>query len=483
MNVEEVADHWRYAVEVAEKEADRLRTLLENHKASHYARFGKYPLDLDLAQLCEDLPEQHPNEGSQPNEIESGTGKDSLELRKDTPSMVEVENAIPQSTAIQPSTPVEQSLLAQQLSPIESGPHIGPPTVRLPPQSSNGHTYLLSEPQEGSPLPTQEATTPGSTSTTQANQPSQKRARYRLLQKDMRRWDLAEQRETCAAQEAPTTQLNPAARSFEATQEAEVAQSILDRRLNPAAQAFETTIMQSILARQLNPAAQPFRATQSDPAAQSISVAQAAPAKPSTRAIQPISATWSRLAQEVEYLFTLTGYSPFRREPNELLKIKAYNEIHYGGPGPSAPKGELYCKGLFKREATRPQPPVVQQLFSPRIQALPCPQALIDDGFSLPPPALPMPSMPCEQTSAQPVTEGMLPERSVLVEGHWLVQQPNGRTPAEAVELAPGKLSCASAATREPRTSEGESSALVDERRAKRAVVRRLLALRSWRKE
>jgi hypothetical protein len=576
MNVGELADYWRYAEEVAEsneadlqsavgvaeKEADRLWTLLEKHKASHCARFGKLPLDLDLAQLCEDL---------QPNGSRPGTGKNSLELRKDTPSVIEVGNtvrprdvssklgeelvadseksiqsnpreqsgpigqtvpvepstpvglsnpveqpalidrpslaaqstpnehsgSVPQSTAIRPLTPVEQSLPASQLSPADPGPHSGPPIVRLPPHPPNGYTYRLSEPQEGSPLSMQEATNPGSTSTAQANQPSRKRARYRQLQQDMWRWDLGEQRETQAAQEAQSTQLNPAARSFEATQAAKVAQSTLGRRLNPSAQSFEAIITQSILARQLDPAAQPFPAmppavatqslpatppvvaTQTDPIAQSIPVAQAAPATQSTRAVQPISATWSHLAREVEDLFTLTEHGLIRRNSNEPLTIKAYNQIHYGGLGHSAPKGKPYCKGLFRREATMTPPPVVCQPSSPRIQALPYPQALIDDGFSLPPPALPRTSMPYEQTSAQPVTEKMLPERSVPVEGPGLVQQPNGRTPAEAVESLARSLSCASAAMREPRTSEGESSAAVDERRKKRAVVGRLLALRS----
>jgi hypothetical protein len=220
MNVEEVADVWRYAeevaeyneaflqnvVELAEKEADRLRTLLERHKVSHYVRFGKLPLDLDLAQLCEDLPKQQPNKDLQPNETWPGAGMNSLELRKDTPSVIEVENAIPihdwgpklgeelvsdsensiqsnpweqseptvpvdpltpvglsnpvgqpvlidrsspaaqstpieqsgsvpQSTVIRPSTPVEQSLSASHLSPAEPSPPIGPPLVRLPPQT------------------------------------------------------------------------------------------------------------------------------------------------------------------------------------------------------------------------------------------------------------------------------------------------------------------------------------------------------------
>lgn len=294
MNVGELADYWRYAeqvagyneaylqsaVEVDKKEAGHLRTLLEKHKASHYARFGKLPLDSDLAPLCEDL---------QPNEIRPGTGKNSLELRKDTPSVIEVAHAVrlrdgssklgeelvvdseksvqsnpwgqsgpvgqtvpveqstpvglstlsglpnpvgqaafidrsgpaaqstpneqsgsvPQSTAIKPSTPVEQSLPASQPSPADPGPRICPPIVRLPPCSPNVYTYLLSKPQEGSPLSMQEAPSQGSTSTTQANRPSRKCARYRLLQQDTRQRDLSEQRETRAAQKAHTTQLNP----------------------------------------------------------------------------------------------------------------------------------------------------------------------------------------------------------------------------------------------------------------------------------
>ena len=343
---------------------------------------------------------------------------------------VEQSGPVPQSTAVERSTPVDELF-----------PQIGPPHVRLPFQGSNEHTYLLSEPQEESPPSTQEA---------------------------------------------QTTQLNPDAPSFEATQIADVAQSILAQQLNPAAQSFEATITQSILAKQLNPAAQPFPATppvvatQENPATQSIPVAQAVPATPPIRATQPTSTTWSHLAQELESRFTLTEYNIFRRKDWGPLTVKAYQSLNYGGLGRSAPKGEAFCKRLFRREPVPPPQPVFQQPSDTREQALSCISEPTDDGFSLPPPAFSRPSTPNEQTPAQPVTEELFPEQPVLAKELWVVQQPNGRTPADPVETMPGSSSCA---TRDARTGQDESSTPVDERRDKRAVLREIRALKSWRKE
>ena len=489
-NLERIAENKKAclenSIEVGQKEIDRLRILLEDHNARFPAR---------SAQPCEDPSGQQPDEDSQPNGIRPGTGKDPLELRKDTPGIGEVEHAVfprsewpqvdenpvtaadrysspaaqagpvPESTATKQSTPDEQAFPAEpsQQDPVEQSgpvpqstaverstpvdelfPQIGPPHVRLPFQGSNEHTYLLSEPQEESPPSTQEA---------------------------------------------QTTQLNPDTPSFEATQIADVAQSVLAKQLNPAAQSFEATITRSILARQLNPAAQPFPATppvvatQENSATQSIPVAQAVPATPPIRATQPTSTTWSHLAQELESRFTLTEYNIFRRKDWGPLTAKAYQSLNYGGLGRSAPKGEAFCKSLFRWEPIPPPQPVFQQPSDTREQALSCISEPTDDGFSLPPPAFSRPSTPNEQTPAQPVTEELFPEQPVLAKELWVVQQPNGRTPADLVETMPGSSTCASAATREARTDDDESSTPVDERRDKRAVLREIRALKSWRKE
>ena len=359
------------------------------------------------------------------------------------------------------STLVEQSFPANQPNPGPS-PHNGPPIIRILRRSPP------SQPQEQPASSTQAATASGSTlametgPATETGLQNQTRPNYRA-RRDAR---LAEQRR------------------LRAEQEAEAAQLVAAKQLNPAAPSFAAT--------------QPFAATQSDSPTLSIATLQSDPepqeasAWSSTPVIQPTSSVWSRLAQALYSVYTLTESNILRRKTDGPLTIGAYNKIHFGGSGCSVPKGEVYCKTLFRREPEpvppgRPSPPVVH------LCALPYPQELIDKGFSLPPPSLSRSDTPYEQTSAQPVAEEeMLSVKPVSVMELLRSKRPNGRARDEPVESTPAWKLWANAATREAQMGQGESSARVDKRRDKRAAVVRdrdsrdyqeIRSLKSWRKE
>ena len=392
-----------------------------------------------------------------------------------------VERWSPASTLVEQSAPVEQWVPAEQPNP-GPGPHNGPPIIRIL------RRYPSSQPQEQSASSTQAATASGSTLATQAGPATQNantghhnqtRPNNYRARRDAR---LAEERRMRAAQEAKAAQLvpvqlNPTAPPFGVTQAAEAAQSALDKQSNPAAQPVEAT--------QSDSPTLSIASLQSDPEPPAISAWRSIPAA------QPISSVWWRLAQALDSVYTLTESNILRRETDGPLAIGAYNKIHFGGPGRSMPKGEAYCKTLFRREPEpappgRPPPPVVH------LCALPYPHDLIDDGFSLPPPSLSKFDTPYEQSSAQPVTEEeMLSVKPVSV--MELLQRPNGRARGEPAESTPAWKLWAIAATREPpQVGEGESSARVDKRRDKRGAVVRdrdsrdyqeIRSLESWRKE
>jgi hypothetical protein len=332
------------------------------------------------------------------------------------------------------STLVEQSFPAKQPNPGPS-PHNGRPIIRIL------RRYPPSQPQEQSASLTQAATASGSTlameagPATETGLQNQTRPNYRA-RRDAR---LAEQRR------------------LRAEQEAEAAQLVAVTQLNPAAPSFAAT--------------QPFAATQSDSPTLSIATLQSDPEPQaastwsSTPVIQPTSSVWSRLAQALDYVYTLTESNILRRKTDGPLTIGAYNKIHFGGLGRSVPKGEVYCKTLFRREPEpappgRPSPPVVH------LCALPYPQELIDDEFSLPPPSLSRSDTPCEQTSAQPVAEEeMLSVKPVSVMELLRSKRPNGRAREEPAESTPAWKLWANAATREAQMGQSESPARVDQRR------------------
>lgn len=367
-----------------------------------------------------------------------------------------VERSSPSSTLVEQSAPVEQSFPAKQPNPGPS-PHNGPPIIRILRRSPP------SQPQEQSASSTQAATASGSTLATGAGPATQ------------------------TARTGPQNETRPNYRARRdarlAEQEAEAAQLVAVKQLNPAAPSFEVT--------------QPFAATQSDSPTLSIATLQsdpepqAASAWRSTPVIQPISSVWSRLAQALDSAYTLTESNILRRETDGPLTIGAYNKIHCGGLGRSVPKGEAYRKTLFRREPEPPLPPSSPPVV--HLCALPYPQELIDDGFSLPPPSLSRSDTPYEQISAQPVTEEeMLSVKPVSVMELLRSKRPNGRAREEPAESTPAWKLWANAATREPQMGQGESSARVDKRRDKRAAVVRdrdsrdyqeIRSLKSWRKE
>jgi hypothetical protein len=470
-------------------------------------------------------------------------------------SSVGQSNPAPQSNAIEQLTLIVQSFPAEQSGPDPSPP-TGPPIVRLPRRCPS------SEPQEQSTPSTQVAKAPGSSLATKESPATQKaqtglhkqsRPNYRARRDAI----IAERKRIGAAQEALATQLNPAAQSFTATPVVEAAQSVPAKRLNPAAPSFEATQAAEaapLIDRWFNPPAQPFAATQSVIILKSIADLQSDPEKQevsdrrSTPYTPPASSVWSRLAQALDTVLTLTESNILRHASDGPLTIGAYNKIHFGGLGRSMPKGESYRRTLFRRgkpappgppspppalqqppsphvpglpypcaliddgvalpspalsrfetlcehrkllfrkvEWGPPPPPVVQHLRNPCRQILAYPQTFIDDGFALPPPAFSGPTTTWEQTSEQPATEEeMLPEKPVWIKGSWLLQRPNGRTPVELAGSTPETILCASAATREARKAECESSTPVDEGRDKRVVIRdnrRILVLKSWRKK
>jgi hypothetical protein len=343
-----------------------------------------------------------------------------------------------------------------------------------------------------------------------------------------------------AAEPVPAKQLNPTAQPFEATPAAEAAKPIVYRWFNPPKQPFTATrspiVLKSITTLQ----------SESDPEKQAVSDRRLIPYTQPDSSVWPrlaraldtvLTLTESNILRHAsDGPLTIGAHnkihfgglgrsmpkgglyckSLFRREP-------APQPPQPAPPGPPPPpalqqppspraQGPPYqytlrdddfalplpelawfdtpCehrKPLFSRVAWGggpPPPPVPQHLRSPCRQILAYPQTFIDDGFALPPPAFSGPTTTWEQTSAQPVTEEeVLPENPVW---SWLVQLPNGRTPEEPPEPTPRRISCASAATGEPQTGEGESSVPVDERTDKRAVVqkyREIRVLKSWRRE
>lgn len=272
-----------------------------------------------------------------------------------------------ESGTFQQLTRIKKPIPAQQPSPNDPNPHNGPPSVRSRRRRAEYLTNnLLGKTQAQHILLKQQGATLRSRLDSQRAQERQARVEKQRVQ---------------TAPQTVTTPLNPAARSFAGAQLVAAARVVSATQLNPAARSFEA--VQPVVGTKSVPAMDWESTIQSIPAANPVLV------KNSILPTQSTPYKKSSLVHDLRSLFIPTDSHVSRRKKVGPKTVQEYNQINFRGLGRSMPKGEVFCKSLFRRDPT-PLPQALPTLPQPKssdemVDFRELTQALIDDILSSPP--------------------------------------------------------------------------------------------------